>query len=408
MTAPASGHEAATCLAALEDALGRDALPALSQVGADALDAALRALGKRHGAAAVPLLERLAATAPGREQRRAARRALYRLEQSGMRPARPPAVTPTRPVVTREAEQPVRAWLSGIDGTGSRAAWILFEGGLGGGLRLCSLILNDEAGIMDAAGGPITRKRLDAELRTLRESQKLPWVEVDGRRACALVADALALHERLGTVPPPEFARWRKSVLAQKRLAPAETGSETPSNAGAPKWPPHSPTNAGAPKWPPHSPGRGHSSPDLADSAALLDLPELMGWFVEPGRVQHEALALLQARESRLVMSDQVKAEREAAIVDGVIEAQFPLAARERWAARLREMADIFRMTGRDEPAAMTAQVAAALADAERPATGIPFVRALAARGLEMAAEVALGRARLDDVSRAPSRRARS
>ena len=101
MTAPASGHEAATCLAALEDALGRDALPALSQVGADALDAALRALGKRHGAAAVPLLERLAATAPGREQRRAARRALYRLEQSGMRPARTPAVTPTRPVVTR-------------------------------------------------------------------------------------------------------------------------------------------------------------------------------------------------------------------------------------------------------------------------------------------------------------------
>ena len=36
---------------------------------------------------------------------------------------------------------------------------------------------------MDAAGGPIARKRLEAELRGLRESQKLPWVEVDGRRA---------------------------------------------------------------------------------------------------------------------------------------------------------------------------------------------------------------------------------
>jgi hypothetical protein len=34
-------------------------------------------------------------------------------------------------------------------------------------------------------------------------------------------------------------------------------------------------------------------------------------------------------------------------------------------------------------------------------------VRALAARGLEMAAEVALGRARLDEVTRAPVRRAR-
>jgi len=74
----------------------------------------------------------------------------------------------------------------------------------------------------------------------------------------------------------------------------------------------------------------------LTDSATLLDLPELMGWFIDPVRVQHEALALLQVRESRLVVSDQVKAEREASIVDGVVEAQLPDAARRRWAARLR------------------------------------------------------------------------
>ena len=286
----------------------------------------------------------------------------------------------------------MRAWLSGIDGSGSRAAWILFEGGLGGGLRLCSLILNDEAGIMDAAGGPIARKRLEAELRGLRESQKLPWVEVDGRRACALVAESLALHERLGTVPPPEFARWRKNFLT------------TLSNAGAQTWPPHSP-NSGQP-----SAAGGQPSPSdlLARSAEILDLPELMGWFIDPGRVQHEALALLQVRESRLVISDQIKAEREASIVDGVVEAQLADGARRRWAARLREMAEIFRMTGRLEPAAMAEQTAAALADVGRPATSIPFARALAARGIEMASEVALGRTRLADVSRAPARRARS
>jgi hypothetical protein len=410
MTAPAPHDGAAACLGALEAALAGGDLPALARVSPAALDLALRALAKQRGVAAVPLLERLAGAAPDKEQRRAARRALYRLEQSGHRPARAPAAVPARPVVTRETEQPVRAWLSGIDGSGSRAAWILFEGGLGGGLRLCSLILNDEAGIMDAAGGPIARKRLAAELRGLRESQKLPWVEVDGRRACALVAEALALHERLGTVPPPEFARWRKNFLTAR------------SSAGAQKWPPHSP-NPRTLEWPPHSPNRGQPSGGqpsgeqpsgglghalLERSGALLDLPELMGWFVDPARVPHEALALLQLRESRLVVSDHVKAEREASIVDGVIEAQFPPAARQRWAGRLREMADIFRMTGRAEPAAMAQEVAAALADLEQPATGIPFVRALAARGLEMAAEVALGRARLDDVSRAPARRTRA
>ena len=400
MTVPAPREETAACLAALEAALAGGDPPALARVSPPALDDALRALAKRHGAASLPLLERLAGAAPDKDPRRAVRRALYRLEQSGLRPPRAAAATPARPVVTRAAEHPVRAWLSGIDGSGSRAAWILFEGGLGGGLRLCSLILNDEAGIMDAAGGPIARKRLEAELRGLRESQKLPWVEVDGRRACALVADALALHERLGTVPPPEFARWRKIFAAAPQLQAdlrPKLGEAQPKASRTDtkeKLPADMPLPA--------------AETFLTDSATLLDLPELMGWFIDPVRVQHEALALLQVRESRLVVSDQVKAEREASIVDGVVEAQLPDAARRRWAARLREMAEIFRMTGRLEPAALAEQTAAALADVGRPATAIPFARALAARGIEMASEVALGRTRLADVSRAPARRARS
>jgi len=417
MTAAAPSDAAAACLAVLEAALD-DATPPMLPAGHAAdLDEALRALARRHGAAAVPLLERLAGAAPDKEQRRAARRALYRLEQAGQRPARAAPASPVRPVVAREAEHAVRAWLSGIDGSGSRAAWILFEGGLGGGLRLCSLILNDEAGIMDAAGGPIARKRLEAELRGLRESQKLPWVEVDGGRACALVGQALALHERIGTVPPPEFARWRKSFSGSSTVS-SLSGSSTvssfsgSSSAGAQKWPPHSPSGG----QPSHGgqPSRGQLPASDVDplvlerSASLLELAELGGWFLDPGRVATEALALLQARESRLVVSDQVKAEREAAIIDGVIEAHVPAAARSRWAGRLREMADIFGMTGRADEAALARTVATALADADRSAATIPFVRALAARGLEMAAEVALGRARLDEVSRAPSRRTRS
>ena len=401
MTAAAPSDAAAACLAVLEAALGAATPPAFPAGRAADLDEALRALTRRHGAAAVPLLERLAEAASDKEQRRAVRRALYRLEQSGQRPARAPAATPARPVVAREAEHPVRAWLSGIDGSGSRAAWILFEGGLGGGLRLCSLILNDEAGIMDAAGGPIARKRLEAELRGLRESQKLPWVEVDGARACGLVVDALTLHERLGTVPPPEFARWRKSFGSS-----TVSSSSSFSSAGAQKWPPHSP-HGGQPSSGQPS-GAAVDAAVLERSASLLELAELGGWFVDPARVATDALALLQARESRLVVSDQTKAEREAAIIDGVIEAHFPAAVRLRWADRLREMADIFGMTGRADEATLAHAVAAALADADRPPATIPFVRALVARGLEMAAEVALGRARLDEVSRAPSRRTRS
>jgi hypothetical protein len=237
--------------------------------------------------------------------------------------------------------------------------------------------LNDEAGILEAAGGSITKKRLEAELRRLREHQKLPWVETDPTRACALVAEALALHARLSADPPPEFSRWRRFFTG-----PAVDVTE---------------------------PEAGDVDPDLLGrSAVLLELPELAGWFVDPELIHEDALALLQARESRLVVSDQIKAEREAAIVDAVIDRHLTADARRRWRRRLAEMALVFRSTGREDTARLAASVEAALADEQRVARHIPFMRTLAMRGLEMGAEVALGRAKLADVSRSPARKARS
>lgn len=359
------------CLEALERALGRDAPPALGSCSAPVLDAALRELVRRHGAAAAPLLRALAHGASSKDLRKVAKLAIYRLAQAGI--AVPPSPAAARPVIARPPERAVRAWLSGIDGSGSRAVWLLFEGGLGGGLSLCSLILNDESGILEVAGGPITRKRLDRELDSLREHQKLPWVDSDPARAARLVAKALDLHAQLGTEPPAAFSRWRRVFAETPTTADPEPSSPPVAIDGA-----------------------------LFDrSASLVDLSELGGWFVEPALVQEDALALLQARESRLVVSDQIKAEREAAIVDGVIDRLFTGDARRRWADRLGEMALIFEATGRDEPAAMSAAVAAALRTEDRPARGIPLVRALVLRGLEMAGEVALGRAKLSDVTRA-------
>lgn len=375
MTSAASAPDAeARCLLALEGYLDARELPDVAGYAAEVLDGALQALAKRHGGAAGPLLRAMADGARDKTTRRAAKRAIYRLAQAGI--AVPSTPRPAKgPVIERRAERPVRAWLSGIDGTGSRAVWILFEGGLGAQLQLCSLILNDEAGVLEAAGGSITRKRLETELRRLREDQKLPWVETDPERACTLVSEALALHARMGAEPPPEFARWRRFF------------AESPAGSADAR--------------------RGASEADpglLERSAELLDLPEFAGWFVDPALISEDALALLQARESRLVVSDQIKAEREAAIVDAVIDKQVTPAVRRRWARRLAEMAFVFLSTGREETARLATSVEIALADDNRAARHIPFVRGLALRGLEVGAEVALGRAKLADVTRAPAR----
>jgi hypothetical protein len=307
-----------------------------------------------------------------RAVRRAAKRALYRLAQRGVTAPRLPV---SRPVVEREPERPTRAWISAVDGTGSRATWILFQGGFGGA-SLCSLIFNDVAGILEAAGGAITKKRFERELAALRASQTLPWVEIDPARAVSLVTESLALHARLGTAPPPAFVRWQPLFTGADASADDDTG-----------------------------PGMTQPEPDpaaLERSVALLDLPEFAGWFLDPEALQSDSVALLQARESRLVVSDQVRAEREAAIVDGVLERELTPDVRRRWARRLDEMALILVATDRVEHAAWARAAAAGLRDESREIRRHPFALTLAQRGLEMATEVTLGRKKLADVSRTP------
>jgi len=343
--------------------LDRGSLRGLSE---EALDEKLRAFANAHGAGALPALSGLADSAEDRAVRRAAKRALYRLSQQGVTPAPAP---PVAPVVRRGTPHAVRAWLSGIDGSGSRAAWILFEGAYGGG-ALCSLILNDVIGIGEVAGGDITKRRLEAELASLRAAQKLPWVETEPARALGLVAEALELHRQLGTSPPAAFGRWQPFFAD---VAPA----------GPPPLP--------------------EADPALADRAVeLLGLPEMAGWFLDPETVQSDALEVQEARESRLVVSDQIKAERQEAILGRVIDREFTPEARRRWSRRFAEMAWVFGATDSSEHAAIAAAAAAAFADGQSSLTHDPLARALAQRAIELAAEVAAGRLRAADVSRKP------
>ena len=338
----------------------------LKGLSEDVLDEKLRAFANEHGAGALPALSGLAERAADRAVRRAAKRALYRLSQRGVAPAPAP---PAAPVVRRGTPHAARAWLSGIDGSGSRAAWILCEGAYGGG-ALCSLILNDVVGITEVAGGDITKRRLEAELASLRAAQKLPWIETEPARALGLVAEALELHRQRGTSPPASYGRW------QPFFAEIAPGGPPPVRA---------------------------TDPAFAErSVELLGLPEMAGWFLDPETVQSDALDLQEARESRLVVSDQIKAERREAILAHVIEREFTPEARRRWSRRFAEMAWILDATDRSEHAAIAAAAAAVFADDQAALARHPLARGLAQRALELAGEVAAGRLRAADVSRKP------
>src|SRR5262249_14788173 len=77
--------------------------------------------------------------------------------------------------------------------------------------------------------------------------------------------------------------------------------------------------------------------------------------------------------QSRLVVSEQIKSEREAAIVTRIVERELGPEPRRRWARRLDEMAFVFNATRRPEPAAIARAAAGALADETRDVARQPF-----------------------------------
>ena len=371
---------------------------ALATIPVGELDAALRWFARQHGAAALPILRRCLVGRPERAEaaaaalgtlllpeaadaleaaqartatkavRTAARRALYRLRQAGIerRPEAPVAEPPR--VGLGEA------WVSAVDGTGSRGLWLTLAGPYGERTLLAAM-LSDETGLVDFSAGVIAKKRVAERLDALRAESPLPWVAVPARWAWATLVAAAERARAQGQAVPAELARWTDR-LGTPAAEPAPIHARLPPAA--------------------EDPAR------LGRSAALLALPELADWFLEPTSVSSEALEWLQAKESRLVVSDQIKTERLAALIDRIIESRFDAPTRARWRGRLEEQAYVLLALGRAPEAASAVAVARALADREAVLRRIPFLRALVERSLEVAGEVATGRLSVQAVSRAP------
>jgi hypothetical protein len=371
------GAELPDALRRLVTRHGTEALPVLRRCLAagrpDWAIAAASALATLTHPEAAAMLAAAEAQAPDKTVRTAIRRALYRLRQAGV--AAPAGPRPPRPGA--DAPSPAEVWASAVDGTGSRGLWIVFESPLGE-RTLFSALVNDTAGILDFAAGPVAKKHLAARLRAVRGESTLPWISLPPTWGLELLAEGARRLEASGSPLPGGLTRWRAW------LPPATAEAISPIYERL---------------------SRAEVSADpvaLEHSAELLALPEFAGWFLDPPGLQAEALELLQAQESRLVVSDQVKAERRATIVERVIAAQLEPEARRRWQRRLEEQAWVLLETGRPAEARLAGAAALGLADPERPAHHIPFVRALVERSLEIAGEVALGRVPAEQVRRVP------
>src|SRR5579862_2749675 len=100
------------------------------------------------------LLQRLEREAPDKVVRKAAKRALYRLEQRGIHPPASPPSAP-RPAALAPA---IEGYVSAVDGRGDQLVWLVKS--QPGGVAHLFAVLNDPEGLREVALNTITRKAL--------------------------------------------------------------------------------------------------------------------------------------------------------------------------------------------------------------------------------------------------------
>jgi hypothetical protein len=307
---------------------------------------ALAELGNTHVAS---VLQALDAEMPERAHRKLLRRALHRLRERGISVA---ALAPLTPAPRARPEPEREAWLSAVDGTGTRLVWVA-TAGPGGGWLLVAAELNEPAGLTDLRVSDVPRKQLRAARQHLRE-RGIALVSVPFAVADALLVEG---QERRGHVERPlDYLRVRPRLTTAAPSAPDE---------------PRSPHVA--------APEDDEREAYVATSASLLAEPELALWWPHPSEAAPFLRELDALADSPIVLSPTQQEGRLAATLARAADAFYP---RPIVARRLRATAYVFAETAR----LAAARTALAVADAlDRDATGrrdIPVLTALTHQGL--------------------------
>jgi hypothetical protein len=329
--------------------------------GAPAL---IEVLGGSRDEAAGPILAALATSAPDREQRKSARRALHRLRSSGVALALPvPVEPPTPPVAPVEFNPPTRALVSPSDGVGSRLLWLLIERPLGG-MTTFSLAINDVVGLKNVLIEETTRRRFDRRLREWNEHNERWATEIPVEYGLALLSEALALNAETDFPLPRDFV-IRRGLLGELPPPPADALIHQHISRGQTFLLPNL----------------------LEESVRLLNgEPELLGWAFSYDEISTFARDFRQAGESSLLLTSEPREQRQARIIGDALDALFTPALRRAFRRRLEETAYIFWKTGRERSARQAVAAAFAIPDTGS-VRNHPLLKAIVARSIELAIE---------------------
>jgi len=328
--------------------LGRDApvgeLAAALHRAAAADVAIAHRLGAVASAESAQLLLRLEREAADKHVRKAAKRALYRLEQRGIRLPEPPSPSPPAPA----AAPPIEGYVSPVDGRGDQLVWLLRP--QPGGVAHLFAVINDPEGLREVALNTMTRKALKSVRAELEQRHELRLVEVDGHYADFLMHRAFEWARGRGTRMVGDYPALRAQFTRQPSPAALPPSVLQRIDAAA----------------------LDTDGTPLTRSPELLEEPEFRTWFLTHDELKPYLDELGSVKDSPLVLNRAQQQERFEAVIGRAIDAVFGGAARPSWARRLYEMGYYFAVTRRPQRAAQAAAVARAL-EHSGGAQAIPF-----------------------------------
>jgi len=281
--------------------------------------------------------EKLAAWEPeasDKEVKREIRRALFRLEQKGLKVNRreEPKTAFSLGVKPSEPE----AYLGAPDGDGARMAWLL-KREASGYLGIFTVI-SDHEGMLSVSAGTLTKQRITDALKEMESEgagapAHAPWT----------YADALMHAAFRRAAPRPGRAR-ADYLLSRSEITPAQAA----------------PLPA-CPVWD-EVPEAMVADAELLDaSAELFKEKELGTWSLPAEAARAHLQALADLNRSGLVLSKETAAERTTAIFDAALVEFAAGPLKELVARRLAELAYVFHLRGMARQARLALAVALAL-----------------------------------------------
>lgn len=305
------------------------------------------------------LLQALETSATDKRVRKAAKRALYRLEQRGIhtQPDAPAAPTPA-------IGPALEGYVSPVDGRGDQLVWLLKP--QPGGIAHLFAVVNDPDGLREAALSLVTRKALKSLQGELERKHELRLVPVDWHYADFLMHRAFGWARVRGTRMEGDYPALRNQLLrvpAPEDLPPSVLTQTDAATIG---------------------------EQQLAASPGLIEEPEFRTWLLSPDQAQPLLAELADARDSPLLLNRAQQQDRFDAVITRGTDTIFSQELRASWARRLYEMAYVLAATKRRERAEQAVAVARGLEQGRAP-HDLPFcailIRTSLAIYLELAAE---------------------